>query len=414
MVNIKISEKMFKVISLICLLGAIGYSLGYQVLWLLYKEPAMLGWMFDDFHFFYYAFHTIWNDNAISMMYDLDHQMETFRQLYGETKGALGYYMYPPQFAVFLSWFAAFPYEKARLLWTMFNSILFILGVCFVIQAAYKGRAKGVKYLLFSAAIIIYPVFADFYWGQSNRLIFFLVCLTYYFYQSKHKWLAGIPIVFATSFKLLPGIFLVYFLYKKEWKVFLSAVITTIITSGITIAIVGWNVAWEYVTNDLFVVNGINEMHGGAPWDSSFKGVLKTYFPHDSMSITHLVYVVILLAITFLVIRKCKKDSSLEFVLVTALMLLFSPVVEVHYLVLMIIVIVCVLSHIFNNSLIEEFVDGNIMYNISLDAKSVWHLVVTAVSINILMDSPEGMSYFIAMLFLFYVLLGRYYIQNKK
>lgn len=95
-------------------------------------------------------------------------------------------------------------------------------------------------------------------------------------------------------------------------------------------------------------------------------------------------------------------------------MLLFSPVVEVHYPVLMIIVIVYVLSHIFNNSLIEEFVDGNVMYNISLDAKSVWHLVVTAVSINILMDSPEGMSYFIAMLFLFYVLLDRYYIQNKK
>lgn len=252
--------------------------------------------------------------------------------------------------------------------------------------------------------------------GQSNRLIFFLLCLTFYFYQSKYKWLAGIPIVLATSFKILPGIFLVHFLFKREWKVFLSAVITTIVTAGITIYKVGWNVVWGYVTHDLFAANKINEMHGGAPWDSSFKGVLKTYLPHVPISTLHIVYVLLLLIITFFVIKKCHKNSAFEFMLVTTLMLLFSPVVEVHYLVLMVIVIVFLLAHVFSHSLSAVFEDNKKMYYFDLDGRSVWHLVLSGFAMYILMDPPIEMSYFLAMLILFYALLDRYkyaYGQTK-
>ncbi|WP_020062589.1 glycosyltransferase family 87 protein [Bacillus sp. 123MFChir2] len=417
MVKINVAENKFKLISMIILLGVMSYFVFYKILWnhIIHPEPFVQ--LYDDFHFFYYSFYTIWHDASIDLLYNLDHQMETFRQLYGGTKGDLGYYMYPPQFAIFLSWFAAFPYEKAKFLWTAFNSMLFVIGVILVIQASYKGTGKGIKYLLFSVAIILFPVHADYFWGQSNRLIFFLLCLTFYFYQSKHKWLAGIPIVLATSFKILPGIFLVYFLFKKEWKVFLSAVITTIVTASITIYVVGWNVVWEYVTKDLFVVNKINEMHGGAPWDSSFKGVLKTYLPHVPISKLHLVYVVLMLIITFLIIKKCQKNSAFEFALVTILMLLFSPVVEVHYPVLMVIVIVFLLAHVFSHSLSEVFENGKKMYCFDLDERSVWHVVLSAIAIAIFLDPPIGMRYFLAMLILFYALLDRYkyaYGQRKE
>lgn len=159
MVKINIAENKFKRISMMILLGAICYSVFYKIVWDYMMHPEISAQLYDDFHFFYYSFYTIWNDASVDLLYNLDHQRETFQQLYGGVRGDLGYYMYPPQFAVFLARFAAFPFEKAKFIWTIFNSLLFVIGVVLVIKASYKGPGKEIKYILFSVAIILFPVY---------------------------------------------------------------------------------------------------------------------------------------------------------------------------------------------------------------------------------------------------------------
>lgn len=62
------------------------------------------------------------------------------------------------------------------------------------------------------------PILSDLHHGNINILILLLVVLSLYSWRNGKDVLAGSFLALAISFKVTPGLFLPYFLYKRQWK----------------------------------------------------------------------------------------------------------------------------------------------------------------------------------------------------
>lgn len=140
-------------------------------------------------------------------------------------KGPLPY-VYPPAFTVFLSPLSYLSFDNAVLLWICVNHILFLTGLFLLIKTISR------KYSWIELAAIVFvcmnftPLFVDYLLGQSNIILFFLVTLGLYMYRSNRSVYAGIALALACVIKVIPFFLLVYFLWKRQYKVFVAGILT--------------------------------------------------------------------------------------------------------------------------------------------------------------------------------------------
>ena len=62
------------------------------------------------------------------------------------------------------------------------------------------------------------PILGDLHHGNNNLLILFLIVSTYYAWRRGHDVAAGLLLGLATSYKVTPALFFVYFAYKRSWR----------------------------------------------------------------------------------------------------------------------------------------------------------------------------------------------------
>ena len=138
-------------------------------------------------------------------------------------------YVYPPPFAVFLSPLAYMEFRHAVLFWNLINQILFFSGLLLLI----KTISRKYSWVELGAIIFVFmnfrPLFIDHLLGQCNIVLFFLMVLTLYFYRSNKDVYAGISLATACVIKVIPCFLLVYFLWKRQYKVFVAGVLTLLL-----------------------------------------------------------------------------------------------------------------------------------------------------------------------------------------
>ncbi len=62
------------------------------------------------------------------------------------------------------------------------------------------------------------PILGDLHHGNNNLLILFLIVAMYYAWRRGYDITAGLLLGLATSYKVTPALFFVYFLYKRSWR----------------------------------------------------------------------------------------------------------------------------------------------------------------------------------------------------
>ena len=62
------------------------------------------------------------------------------------------------------------------------------------------------------------PIMSDLHHGNNNIYILFLVTATLAAWRKGYDVLAGLILAYAIVFKVTPGLFLLYFLYKRSWR----------------------------------------------------------------------------------------------------------------------------------------------------------------------------------------------------
>ena len=62
------------------------------------------------------------------------------------------------------------------------------------------------------------PILGDLHHGNNNLLILFLIVAMFYAWRRGYDIGAGLLLALATSYKVTPALFFVYFAYKRSWR----------------------------------------------------------------------------------------------------------------------------------------------------------------------------------------------------
>jgi Glycosyltransferase family 87 len=145
----------------------------------------------------------------------------------------------PPFTAVLVLPFTGLPFGQAKDVYRLLLHLLYFSSVALVLGAdrAYRSHPQWV--LIVMLALCLEPVYSSITSGQVDIPILFAMYVVYWAFKRGHPVLAGCAIAVAAMIKLSPALLLIYFLYKRQFKVVISGVMAVVVLLGIGIAVTG-------------------------------------------------------------------------------------------------------------------------------------------------------------------------------
>jgi len=159
--------------------------------------------------------------------------------LYQEIDG-LSPYIYPPFFACALTPFALIGLLPAAFLWYLFNIALILFSIRVVSSLVFDktGMIKGLDGIKFIPKAIVVGITAAIFLDnlsllQVNILIFAAVLAGIYLLSKKMALSAAAAFAFAISVKVIPAVFVLYYLVKRQFRVAALITIFVVIFSAL-------------------------------------------------------------------------------------------------------------------------------------------------------------------------------------
>jgi alpha-1,2-mannosyltransferase len=201
------------------------------------------------------------------------------QRLQALTDWPLAPFLYPPPFLLTLVWSLPLSLEAGFIGMFVLNELL--LGVALGLMRRYLGLGwKGVALLLAT----FFPLWENLVWGQVNLLVLVPV-LGAMVLASRRPLVAGALVGTAAMLKVLPGVLLLYWGMRREWRPVAVAAASAVVLTVISLPLVGPGVQWAYYVNTLTGVAGghLHEMGISVPITSEYShsvlGVLSHVFP---------------------------------------------------------------------------------------------------------------------------------------
>jgi len=140
-----------------------------------------------------------------------------------QTKLPIEGFVYSPFIAILLVFFPPFGLDASLLLWGILQAIFVILYLFIFRQLV---PAKLPIQLLFVALVLSsFPLLHNFKWGQVGIFTTVSILGMLLFLKRDHRVLAAALLAFAASFKFFPLIFLVPFIFRRNFRFLFYAVI---------------------------------------------------------------------------------------------------------------------------------------------------------------------------------------------
>ncbi len=131
---------------------------------------------------------------------------------------------YPPPIALLLWPLGFLDFRTANILWNISSLASVIVSVWLLLKIVQKDQLISPKvFLVFFTVlsllftVFFFPVKFDIGNAQINHFLLLFCVLAIYFYQQKHRNLSAFFLAFATGIKFAPGIFVLYFVIRKDW-----------------------------------------------------------------------------------------------------------------------------------------------------------------------------------------------------
>lgn len=154
--------------------------------------------------------------------------------LYSGTSGWI--YLYPPFMAQILTPAALlFNVANAGLLWLGLNIGLLVVSVALL---ARHLPAQWVK-PLWVGAVLFVPIGQALYIGQVTVVMLALLVGAWFAIRAEQRGLAGALVAVAAWIKVFPGILLLYFLWKRDWRVVRGVVVAGLVILAAQVVISG-------------------------------------------------------------------------------------------------------------------------------------------------------------------------------
>lgn len=259
---------------------------------------------------------------------------------------------HPPFVAIFMTFFAIFPYEYAAMLQ---QSITLILYMLIIYHAFNHYKILNYKYYL-PLLLIWHPLIAHFGLVQISIYVCYFLFLGYLFYKKGSHKLSALFFALASSIKLYP-LFMIFFLYKVRAKKNIIYYLSFLVLINLVTALIVGFKDYSYYFTSRISYNSFQS--GEAPFNFSLYSSLmyvfeKTKWSTPLVSFEHwkIIYYFIgaLGVLPFILDRNDEKSEENLFHLAILSMLIFSPILWSH----MLLIIVPVIIYMFKNYKTEK------------------------------------------------------------
>lgn len=129
-------------------------------------------------------------------------------------------YLYPSPLATTLLPLAALPLETAARIWNTANFLLLVATVGLVTMTFELRRILGAHYPWFIVLLALAaPVVISLRIGQANTTTLFFVALGLWAWREGRDWVSGLALACATLLKLVPGLLLLWFIWRRRYRI---------------------------------------------------------------------------------------------------------------------------------------------------------------------------------------------------
>lgn len=187
-----------------------------------------------------------------------------------------GQFQYPPLLPILVMPLTWLPFDTAVRIWLYFNLALWLVGTVLLIDLlrfallgretrlfrgtttwrALASRPNAIGWIvgaddsqwtgsLFAVALAVFlsfkygPLAQSMWLGQSSPLIFVLVLLAQWLIRRRQPELAGGVMGLAAWIKVFPGLLILYFLLRRQWRIVAGAVTAGILLLVMMISVIG-------------------------------------------------------------------------------------------------------------------------------------------------------------------------------
>lgn len=185
----------------------------------------------------------------------------------------------PPFVLVCLAPLAKLGYVGAGIVWALLKCVGVVLGVVLIVRSLERPDFKlPLGVLLMAAAFSVRPIVSDITHGNLNIFMMVWLAIAWWLNVQRREYLAGIFVALAVATKLTPALAIVYFAYKRQWRILVGAAVGLLLFFIVVPGVVlGSSKNWEYLTSWYHMLVEPFALHGYAahePANQSLFGVV--------------------------------------------------------------------------------------------------------------------------------------------
>ena len=155
--------------------------------------------------------------------------------------------------ALVISPLSSLPALQAKRCWLLLNLAFMVLTFVLLVRSTKLGPQR-VGLLIFLAFV---PLCSNFLFGQMHVLVLLLLTTAAWLYFEDRFFTSGLTLAVAAALKIYPGLFLIFFLVKKQWQAAAGLVIGTGVAVLLSIHLFGMDACRVYAREVLpFAMRG--------------------------------------------------------------------------------------------------------------------------------------------------------------
>ncbi len=263
-------------------------------------------------------------------------------------------YIYPPLLAFILIPLTLIPSYIVKVILFFLNIFLIYLSFKLLLNTIGQKNINIFTLSFFSIFFTLRFFMDNSNLGQINIVILFLCVLTLYFFTLRKDFLAGIFLASAIVIKVTPIFLLLYFVFKREFKLSfytLSSLIFFLLIPSLSLGFTGnidALIQYKDIVQNIYdsthlnqsLYNTIIHFLSPVPLWNNMKINIANLSEYQIKKVIYTIFGIISIIFAFIFRKKIKRDDAnilLEYSMVIVLMLLFSPVSrKAHFVILLI------------------------------------------------------------------------------
>jgi hypothetical protein len=155
----------------------------------------------------------------------------------------VGFVPNPPICALPILPLSGLPALAAKRVWLVLNLGFLVLALELLRRVTELPRRR----IALISLLCVVPLRANFLVGQYYILILLLICAAYYSSCLGHRLTSGMFLAAGASLKLFPALFLILFVWRRDWRSAAGLILGIAVFTAISVALFGAPVHWVFL-----------------------------------------------------------------------------------------------------------------------------------------------------------------------